>query len=185
MWMIRSSLGTLVKKLTDLSNTCAKSLNVRKDLGLLKYFIGMQVIHNFDEYLDLNQSRYALNILDKNKMLNCKPCKYLTLPNYKLSKNEGILIEDITSYRALVGSLQYLFLTRSDLTYFINQVAQFVNEPRSSSHLIAVKRILRYVKGTLVHGLHFSKNTNDHHKIVGSYDADFVGNLDTRRSTIG
>lgn len=62
MWMIRSSLGTLVKKLTDLSNTCAKSLNVRKDLGLLKYFIGMQVIHNFDEYLDLNQSRYALKI---------------------------------------------------------------------------------------------------------------------------
>lgn len=73
-------------------------------------------------------------------------------------------------------------LTRPDLTYSINQIVQFVKEPRST-HLVATKRILRYAKGTLNHGLHFSKNINDHHRIVKFCDADFAGNPDTRKST--
>lgn len=60
----------------------------------------------------------------------------------------------MTSYRALVYLLQYLSQTIPDLTYSINQVARFVQEPRTS-HLVAAKRILRYVEGTLGHGLVF------------------------------
>jgi len=92
-----------------------------RDLGLLNFFLRMEVVHNFDGSLELNQSRYAINILSKNNMLNCKPCKYPVLPNSKLSKDEGTSLQDVTSFRALVGSLQYLSLTGSDLTYSINQ----------------------------------------------------------------
>lgn len=88
-----------------------------RDLGLLNFFLGIEVIKNFDGSLDLNQSRYAVNILGKNNILNCKLCKYLVLPNSKLSKDEGTPLQDITSFRALLGSLQYLSLTKPDLIY--------------------------------------------------------------------
>jgi len=95
--------------------------------------------------------------------------------------NDGELVKNVTNYRALVGSLQYLSQTRPDLVYAINQVAQFVHEPRTG-HLAAAKRILRYIKGILGNELHFTK-TSEKNKIFGYYDADFAGDPDSRKST--
>lgn len=96
--------------------------------------------------LEINQSRYALYILKKYNMLNCNPSKNLVSPCSKLSREEGELLQDVTSYRSFVCS---------NLTYAINQVAQFVQEPRTC-HLMIAKRILRYIiKSKLNHGLFF------------------------------
>lgn len=83
----------------------------------------MEVQHNFDSSLYMNQYRYALDILNKNNMLNCKPCRSPVLPGSKLVKDKGDILQDITAFKALVGSLQYLSYTSTDLTYAINQDA--------------------------------------------------------------
>lgn len=97
-----------------------------KDLGTLKYFWGMEVIKIFDGSININQSRCALEILSKHDMLNCQPSKSPVLLGFKLSKENRYLLQDVTYYRALVVSLQYISQTRFDLTYSINQVAEFV-----------------------------------------------------------
>lgn len=132
----------------------------------------------------MTQSGYALDILTKqNKMLNCLSCKSLVSLGSKLQKDEGDLLLDATAYRDLVGSLQYLSQTRPSLTYSINQVAQFVQQPRTS-HLVVVKRILRYIKGTQDHGLHFTKSKQQN-ILYGYCDADFAGDPNSKISTIG
>lgn len=76
-----------------------------RDLGILKYFWGMEIIRNFDGSINMNQSRCVLEILSKHNMLNCKPTKSHAFPGSKLSMDNGDLLQDITSYRALVGYL--------------------------------------------------------------------------------
>lgn len=147
-----------------------------RDLCILQFLLVMKIIHNFDDSLDMNQTRYALDILSKNNMLNCKACKSPVIPNSKLTLNDGELLNDITTYRGLVGALQYLSQTRPGLTNAINQVAQFVHTPRTT-HLVAAKRILIYLKG-----LHFSKNPH-YKRIIGFSDANFAGDLDSIKST--
>lgn len=142
-----------------------------------KNFLGMEVLYNKDGSLEVNQTGYALDILKKFDMLYCKPSNSLVQPGSKLLKEDIELIQDHTSYRALVGSLQYLSQTRSDLVYATNQVSQFLHEPRSS-HLQAAKRILRYLKGALGNGLKFSKNGSK--EIISFSDTDF-----NRKSTTG
>lgn len=85
-------------------------------------------------------------------------------------------------YRSLVGALQYLTITRPDLSYAVNHVSQFLQSP-TVSHFSAVKRILRYVKGTVNFGLTFSKSSD--YSILGYSDADWARCVDTRRSTYG
>ncbi|XP_022003360.1 uncharacterized mitochondrial protein AtMg00810-like [Helianthus annuus] len=95
---------------------------------------------------------------------------------------DGVPYKDLTFYRSLVGALQYLTITRPDISYAVNQVSQFLQNP-SIDHLQNVKRILRYVKGTVNFGLVFSRPTQT--KIIGYSDADWTHCLDTRRSTFG
>jgi len=79
--------------------------------------------------------------------------------NCKLTPLDGTPLEDATLYRQLVGSLVYLTVTRLDIAYDVHIVSQFMSAPRST-HFSAVLRIIRYVKGTLFHGLHFSANSS-------------------------
>lgn len=89
-----------------------------RDLGLLNFFLRNR--SDTDGSLVLNQSKYAPKILAKHKILECKPAKSLVSHGSKLNKSEGELLQDVTSYRALVGFLQFLLQTRSDLTHAIN-----------------------------------------------------------------
>lgn len=82
-----------------------------------------------------------------------------------------------------MGALQYLTFTRPDITYAVNQVCQFMHDPRDV-HLKAAKRILRYVKGTLSDGLLFVTK-KEKPGLVAFSDADWGGDPDTRRSTSG
>ncbi|KAL0549422.1 hypothetical protein IC582_013904 [Cucumis melo] len=103
-------------------------------------------------------------------------------PNVHLTPYDGVPLEDVTLYRQLVGSLIYLTVTRPDIAYAVHIVSQFMAAPRTI-HFTAVLRILRYVKGTLGHGLQFSSQSS---LVLSGYsDADWAGDPTDRRSKIG
>jgi hypothetical protein len=100
----------------------------------------------------------------------------------KLSATDGAPVADATQYRSLAGALQYLMLTRPDLAYAVQQVCLFMHDPREP-HLAMLKRVLRYVKGTLSTGLHIGVGTIT--SLTAYSDADWAGYPDSRRSTSG
>lgn len=100
----------------------------------------------------------------------------------KIGKDETCPAVDQTLYRAMIESLLYLTASRSDLCLSVGVCARFQGNPKLF-HLNAVKRIIKYVKGTLDYGLYYSKNSNQN--LVGFCDADWAGSIDDRRSTSG
>ncbi|GJX31144.1 ribonuclease H-like domain-containing protein [Tanacetum coccineum] len=94
----------------------------------------------------------------------------------------GTPVVDPTLYRSLAGSLQYLTFTRPDITYAVQQVCLYMHDPREP-HFSALKRILRYVQGTLDYGLQLFSSTTD--SLIAYSDADWAGCPTTRRSTSG
>ncbi|KAK9074370.1 hypothetical protein SSX86_006968 [Deinandra increscens subsp. villosa] len=151
-----------------------------KDLGNLSYFLGLEVISNTSG-LFLSQTRYARDILERAKMLDAKPMATPLASNITFTTS-GQPFEDPTLYRSLVGALQYLTITRPDISYAVNQVSQFLQAP-TIAHFQSVKRILRYIKGTLDFGLTFSRSKSSN--ILGYSDADWARCIETRRSTYG
>ncbi len=118
-----------------------------KDLGELRYFLGIEVIQS-PKRIWLLQRQYALNKLTEYGMTSCKPILIPLEQNVKLSADEGDLMEDTTMYRCIGGSLIYMTITRPDLSNGVGVVSQFMQTPRKP-HLDEVKRILRYIKHTL------------------------------------
>ncbi|KAJ0860826.1 putative RNA-directed DNA polymerase [Helianthus annuus] len=151
-----------------------------KDLGLLQFFLGLEVTHS-DSGLFLNQSKYAHDILTRAGLLESKPVA-TPLTSKDVFHLQGQTFHDPTLYPSLVGALQYLTITQPDLSYAVNQASQFLQQP-TTTHFQLVKRILRYVKGTLTHGLHFDRPPNI--TLLGFSDADWARCIDTRRSTYG
>ena len=100
----------------------------------------------------------------------------------KLSAADGAPVADVTQYRSLAGALQYLTRTRPDLAYVVQQVCLFMHDPREP-HLAMLKRVLRYVKGTLSTRLHIS--TGSITSLTAYSDVDWAGCPDSRRSTLG
>ncbi|XP_071680467.1 uncharacterized protein [Lolium perenne] len=154
-----------------------------KDLGDLHFFLGIEV-KKFNQGIMLTQEKYASDLLNR---VGLKGCKTLSTPlsaSEKLSVIEGELLgpEDSTRYRSIVGALQYLTLTRPDIAFSVNKVCQFLHAP-TTVHWTAVKRILRYVSGTMSLGLTFRRSSST---LVSAFsDADWAGCVDDRRSTGG
>nr|GEU68497.1 putative zinc finger, CCHC-type [Tanacetum cinerariifolium] len=150
------------------------------DLGKLNYFLGLEVSYH-NSGIFVSQSKYARDILSRAHLLEAKPIATpLSTSTYFTS--QGVPFSDPTLYRSLVGALQYLTITRPDLSYAVNQVSQFLHAPMKD-HFQAVKRILCYVKGTLSYGLSFSHVASP--LLVGYSDADWARCIETRRSTYG
>ena len=96
----------------------------------------------------------------------------------KITTNDGIPMKNLENYRSLVRALQYLTFTHPNISFAVNQVCQFMHDPREI-HLKAVKRILRYIKGTITNGLFFSIIKKQPKLVAYSY-TDWEGDLDTR-----
>ncbi|XP_050897641.1 uncharacterized mitochondrial protein AtMg00810-like [Lathyrus oleraceus] len=152
-----------------------------KDLGPLSYFLGIAVSRHPDGIF-LSQITYKSEIIERAGMASCKPSATLVGTKQKLSTSSGTSYEDPSLYRSLVGALQYLTFTRPDISYAIPQVCLHMHAPRTK-HMLALKRILRYVRGTLNFGLHLSPSPIK--KLISYTDADWGGRSDTRRSTSG
>ncbi|CAA7028135.1 unnamed protein product [Microthlaspi erraticum] len=151
------------------------------DLGKLHYFLGIAI--NRDSHgLHLNQRNYAADILHRAGMSNCNISSTPVDTSSKLSADAGKPVADPTLYRSLVGALQYLTFTRPDITYAVQQICLYMHDPREP-HYNALKRILRYVKGTLDHGIQITRSSLN--KITAYTDADWAGCPTTRRSTSG
>jgi histone deacetylase 1/2 len=154
-----------------------------KDLGELHYFLGIEVSKVRNGIL-LTQEKYANDILERVGMSQCKPVNSPMSTSEKLSRYEGSILgpKDATNYRSVVGALQYLTLTRPDISFAVNKVCQFLHAP-TTVHWAAVKRILRYLKQTTNVGLKIGRSSS---LLVSAFsDADWAGCLDDRRSTGG
>uniref|UniRef100_A0A2N9H472 Integrase catalytic domain-containing protein n=1 Tax=Fagus sylvatica TaxID=28930 RepID=A0A2N9H472_FAGSY len=143
---------------------------------------GIQDLKHFLDGYYLTQAKYTSDLISRAGITDSKivdtPIEY----NNRLNTHDGEPLPDATLYRQLVGSLVYLTVTRSDISYVVHIVSQFMAAPRSL-HYAAVLRILRYLKGTLFHGLHFSSQSS---LTLQAYsDADWAGDPTDRRSTTG
>nr|XP_020172826.1 uncharacterized mitochondrial protein AtMg00810-like [Aegilops tauschii subsp. strangulata] len=152
-----------------------------KDLGALHYFLGIEVVRRRDGFF-LHQQKYAHDLLERAGMLNCHPVATPVDTKPKVSALEGLPASDAPFYRSIVGALQYLTLTRPDLQYAVQQVCLHMHAP-CDSHWTLVKRILRYIRGTMALGLTLTASTSM--EMVAYSDADWAGFPDTRRSTSG
>ncbi|KAJ0568595.1 putative RNA-directed DNA polymerase [Helianthus annuus] len=175
--ILTASSGTLLKNIIDLlSREFAMS-----DLGALHHFLGISVRRD-TKGLFLSQSQYARDILHRANMTDCKPCNTPVDTASKLSAEDGNLLSDGSFYRSLAGALQYLTFTRPDISYAVQQVCLFMHAPRDS-HFAFLKRILRYIKGTIDYGLRLTPSATS--SLVAYSDADWAGCPDSRRSTSG
>jgi hypothetical protein len=161
-----------------------KSVFDIKDLGELKYFLGIEVCRS-KEGLFLSQRKYTLDLLNEAGKLGARPANTPLEENYK-AKGEGELgsepFEDAPQYRRMVGKLIYLTITRPDICFAVNQVSQHMQAPMKF-HWSMIDRILRYLKSTPGQGIWMGSNGNT--EIIGYCDADYAGDRSDRRSTTG
>ena len=152
-----------------------------KDLGLLKYFLGVEIVQSSSGIV-ISQRKYALDILEDTGMTECRPIDSPMDPNSKLLPGQGEPLADPGRYRRLVGKLNYLTITRPDISFAVSVVSQFLQSP-CDSHWDAVVRILRYIKGSPGKGLLYENK--GHTQVIGYCDADWAGSPSDRRSTSG
>ena len=152
-----------------------------KDLGNLKYFLGMEVARS-KEGISVSQRKYILDLLTETGMLGCRPTDTPIEFNCKLGNSDDQVPVDKEQYQRLVGKLIYLSHTRPDISFAVSVVSQFMQTP-NEEHMKAVNRILRYLKSTPGKGLMFRKTDR---KTVEAYtDSDWAGSVVDRKSTSG
>jgi len=152
-----------------------------KDLGLLNFFLGIEVVDTPDGSL-LSQKRYILDILRRTNMVAAKPVSSPMSTATNLSAFEGAFFDDPTLYRSTVGALQYLCITRPDISFTVNKLSQFLHQP-TVLHWQSIKRLLRYLKQTIHFGLQIHRSSST--TLQAFTDADWAGSRDDRRSTDG
>jgi hypothetical protein len=154
------------------------------DLGVLSYFLGMEFVKT-SKGMMMHQHKYAVEILDRFEMNECNSISNPCDTNLKLEECSDEEMVDSTMFKQIVGSLRYLCNSRPDICFVVGIISRFMNSPRKS-HLIAAKRILRYVKGTVNYGVLFPKHeAKSDVKLVGYSDSDWSGDRVDRRSTSG
>jgi histone deacetylase 1/2 len=160
-------------QLLDRITASLRSEFAMTDMGSLHYFLGIAVTR--DSYgMHLSQAKYAAEILDNIIMTACMSAMTPIDTSPKLSASASPPVADPTEYRSLARALRYLTFMRRDIAYVVQQVCLHMHDPHEQ-HLAAIKHILRYVKGTLSHGL----------QLHSSSSASMVTYTDTRRSTSG
>ncbi|KAF3962411.1 hypothetical protein CMV_013067 [Castanea mollissima] len=152
-----------------------------KDLGHLSYFLGLEITRS-SYGLNITQAKYASDLLSRAGLTDSKTVDTLVELNAHLTASGRKPLSNPSLYRQLVGSLVYLTVTRLDISYAVHQVSQYLSAPRLT-HYAAVLRILRYLKGTLFHGLFYSAQSP---LVLRAFsDADWAEDPTDRRSTTG
>jgi hypothetical protein len=141
--------------------------------------------------VDLNQTEYVRELLERFNMANCLPVSTPTVQRLCMQNSgEKLSADDQALYRKMVGSLLYLACwTRPDISFAVSEHSRFVSAP-GQIHMQAIKHLLRYLKGTSELSLRYSKPKNsgpmDRTNVLwGFVDSDWAGCQDSRRSTSG
>ena len=154
-----------------------------KDLGIAKKFLGMQIEYGVDGSIKIHQEQYIRELLKRHGMEDCNPVDTPLDTSIKLmATTDADALADPTEYASIVGGLMFAAcVTRPDIMCAVGQLSQFLNKP-SSKHLLAAKRVLRYLKGTLTLGIIYRPPPM---RLTGYSDADWAGDVNTHRSTTG
>lgn len=130
-----------------------------KYLGLLSYFLGIYVSYFPNGDIMLNQDKYIKQLLARASMENTKStCTYIST-YMTLSAYFGDQFEYLITYRSLIGTLQYIVITRPKIAYLINKISQYMRNPLQPSWH-AIKKILRYFQGTYSYDLMLRESNN-------------------------
>ncbi|GJR19628.1 retrovirus-related pol polyprotein from transposon TNT 1-94 [Tanacetum coccineum] len=150
-------------------------------MGKISFFLGLQISQS-PRGIFINQSKYALESLKKYGFDSCDLVDTLMVEKSKLDEDKEGKAVDPSHYRGMIGTLLYLTASRPDLQFAICMCARYQARP-TEKHLNAVKRIFRYLKGTVHRGLWYPKDSSI--ALTTFADADHAGCQDTRRSTSG
>ncbi|XP_071694344.1 uncharacterized protein [Rutidosis leptorrhynchoides] len=174
--------GNNVKEILKFKKFLSSKFKI-KDLGVLKYFLGIEVIRSNTE-ICLSQRKYTLDLLSEFGLLGSKPCQTPIKPNVKFDGNKinYLPLTNITEYQRLVGKLIYLTLTRPDISYSVHVLSQFMHSPRVS-HLKCAMRVLKYLKSAP--GLGICVKRSDENSIVAFVDSDWGKGIMERKSITG
>jgi len=173
--------GTDEKKVAAFKAQMMKAFEM-SDLGLLSFYLSVKVRQSASG-INLRQTHYAERILELGGMESCNPAVTPMEERLKLSRFSTAEAVDPTHYRRLIGSLRYLVHTRPHIAFTVGFVSRFMEKP-TMEHLAAMKRILRYLAGTLDYGLHFTRAPGSA-RFVGYCNIDLCGDIDTSKSTTG
>ncbi|RVW62844.1 Retrovirus-related Pol polyprotein from transposon TNT 1-94 [Vitis vinifera] len=152
-----------------------------KDLGELKYFLGIEVSRS-KKGMFLSQRKYVLDLLKETGKIEAKLCTTPMVPNVQLMPDDGDPFYNPERYRRVVGKLNYLTVTRPDIAYAVSVVSQFTSAP-TIKHWAALEQILCYLKKAPGLGILYS--SQGHTRIECFSDADWAGSKFDRRSTTG
>jgi hypothetical protein len=150
------------------------------DLGLMKYFLGVEVTQTNDG-IHISQHKYAMELLRKFEMEECNGVVNPIVPGTKLIANEGNRV-DVTKFKQLVGCLMYITTTRPDIQFVVNMISRFMSSP-TDIHYAAAKRVLRYLKGTSDYGIWYQSGGRGNLEVFT--DSDYAGDIEDRKSTSG
>ncbi|KAJ9552678.1 hypothetical protein OSB04_016723 [Centaurea solstitialis] len=150
-------------------------------MGEINFFLGLQV-RQFSDGIFINQSKYIFDLLKKYDMSGCRSIGTLMATGNSIGPDHEGKDVDLRNYRSMVGSLMYLTASRPDIMFATCVCARYQAKPKES-HLAAVKRIFRYLKGTPYYGIWYPKGLG--FELQAYTDADYGGcNMD-RKSTSG
>ena len=151
------------------------------DLGLLTTYLGLEITQE-PTRIKLGQRGYAMKILLDSGMENCNLVLTPLEARSKFSKEGSKSTVDSTTYRSYLGRLRYLTHTRPDLVYSIGILCRYMEQP-TTEHWAGLKRVLRYVNGTVNLGLIYDKKQKSEESLTGYSDSDYAGDLNDRKST--
>jgi hypothetical protein len=173
--------GSSNEKLCERFSKLMQSKYEMSMMGELTYFLGLQV-HQREDGIFINQSKYVKDLLKKYGLEESSPAKTPMSTAIKLDEDKKGKRVDIKVYRGMVGSLLYLTASRPDIMFATCLCARFQSDPKES-HMMAIKRIFKYLKGTPNLGLWYPKGTG--FNLVGYTDSDYAGCRIDRKSTSG
>jgi len=172
--------GTNLKVIEEVKSFLSQNFEM-KDLGVADVILNIKLLRDDEGGITLLQSHYVDKILSRFGYSDCKICQTPYDPSVLIRKFKGTAIDQLR-FSQIIGSLMYLAsATRPDIAFAVSKLSRFVANP-GDVHWRAVERIMRYLKGTVNHGLHY---TGFPSVLEGYSDANWISDADEMKATTG